>query len=90
MKFLIEECYSGKQQRQSVPHSLAQESIQPFLEDLMTKSEPWRAMKLVVLGNGQIGKTTMLHSLKQLVQTSEGSKVREPTSKFNSSGILKF
>ena len=66
-------CYSGKQQRQSVPLSLNKFDIKPFLKDLMKNSEPWRAMKLVVLGNGRIGKTTMLHSLKKLVN---GNTVR--------------
>ena len=61
--------FSGKQQRQSVPQSMSTKNIRHFLRDLMKSSESWRAMKLVVLGNGQIGKTTMLHTLKQLIQT---------------------
>jgi len=51
-----------------VPRHLLNES---FLIELMKNSEEWRAMKLVVLGNGRIGKTTLLQSLKKLIPNTK-------------------
>jgi hypothetical protein len=34
----------------------------------MKNSTPWHSMKLVVLGNGRIGKTTLLHTMFQLLK----------------------
>jgi len=57
----------GPEQRNSVPQNLEEEQIQPFLQQLMTSSEAWRAIKLVILGNGRIGKTTMLHAVRRIL-----------------------
>lgn len=43
------------------------------LEELKKSSEVWRAMKLVVLGHGRIGKTTLLHVLKSLLDYKDST-----------------
>jgi polynucleotide 5'-kinase involved in rRNA processing len=62
--------FTAKEQRNSVPLNIDKKDIRGFIEDLVKNSEEWRAMKLVVLGNGQIGKTTMLKVLKEIVTES--------------------
>lgn len=54
-------------QRNSVPYGLDKDKIEEFLVELMKSSETWKSMKLVVLGHGQIGKTTMLAKFKNLL-----------------------
>lgn len=39
----------------------------------MQGSEEWRVMKVVVLGNGQIGKTTFVRFIKHILDPSEVS-----------------
>lgn len=56
----------GKAHRDSVPLNLKKSKIRPFLKQ--SSSEPWKAMKLVVLGHGGIGKTTLVHKLKDHTQ----------------------
>ena len=65
----------GQELRRSVPRSMDVKDISPFLNDMMKNSEPWKAIKLVVLGHGRIGKTTMLQILKRLISTNQGYKV---------------
>lgn len=55
-----------KAHRDSVPLNLPIDQMRSFLE-AAKKSEPWKAMKLVVLGHGRIGKSTMVHRLKEHV-----------------------
>lgn len=50
----------------SVPHTLPQDQIESFLKDLV-QGESWKAMKLVVLGHGGIGKSTLVHRLKDYI-----------------------
>lgn len=38
--------------------------MKKFLEELGKGHEEWRAMKLVIMGHGRIGKTTLLHVIK--------------------------
>jgi hypothetical protein len=58
----------GKVLRDSIPRHLEKkEDMESFLKELMASSEPLRSMKLVVLGNGQIGKTTLLHAMKNIL-----------------------
>jgi hypothetical protein len=53
-----------------------EESIENFLKELISKkSEPWRAMKMVMLGHGRIGKTTLLHAMKSILQPNNPEKV---------------
>jgi hypothetical protein len=58
----------GKQShRDSIPEFLTnKEEIIRFLEELQKSSEEWRVMKLIILGNGQIGKTTFVQFIKQI------------------------
>lgn len=37
------------------------------LKELMEANEEWRLMKVIVLGNGRIGKTTFIHFLHKLL-----------------------
>jgi hypothetical protein len=38
---------------------------------LKKQSEEWRAMKLVTLGHGRIGKTTLLNKLRSILDPNE-------------------
>jgi len=65
---LCEELDLGKMQRNSVPLAADDEaSMRQSLEAMKESSEEWRAMKLVVLGHGRVGKTTLLHKLKSFI-----------------------
>jgi hypothetical protein len=59
---------TAQEQRNSVPQSLKKEEIKPFLQELKTASEEWKAMKLIILGKGRIGKTTTLHVIKDILK----------------------
>jgi hypothetical protein len=61
----------GTQARNSVPRNTKEGDIKPFLIELMKNSTPWHSMKLVVLGNGRIGKTTLLDTMLQLLKSSK-------------------
>lgn len=53
-----------------MPRNIEKDDIGPFLLDLMKKSEEWRALKIVVLGNGRIGKTTLIKAVKGILNLS--------------------
>lgn len=58
-------------QRNSVPQGhLTEQQIETFLIELMKNSRPWRTMKLIILGHGHIGKTTLLAAFKNLMDPS--------------------
>ncbi len=57
----------GKAYRDSVPRDTKINQIEKFVEQLLAGSEERREMKLVVLGNGRIGKTTLLCTIKKLL-----------------------
>lgn len=61
---------ASKIQRNSIPQHLQDNDIKEFLSQLMKSGEEFRAMKLVVLGNGRIGKTTLLHTIKKILDES--------------------
>jgi hypothetical protein len=62
--------------RNSVPQAIqGEKEIQIFIEQLQRKSEVWRSMKLVILGHGRIGKTTLLQSLRQVLAQNYDQKV---------------
>lgn len=42
-----------------------------FLEEMQKSNEEWRALKLVVLGHGGIGKSTLLRVLKTISSNSD-------------------
>eukprot|EP00026_Physarum_polycephalum_P001439 Phypoly_transcript_01440.p1 GENE.Phypoly_transcript_01440~~Phypoly_transcript_01440.p1 ORF type:complete len:1130 (-),score=207.03 Phypoly_transcript_01440:9-3374(-) len=59
---------AGKILRNSIPHHLTKDrDVRAFVTELMKSSEELRAMKLVVLGNGRIGKTTLLHAMQKIL-----------------------
>jgi hypothetical protein len=59
----------GKAQRNSIPQSLEKEGdIRAFLKELMEGSKDLRAMKLIVLGDGRVGKTTLLNAMKAVLE----------------------
>ena len=41
--------------------------IEHFVKELKLSSEPWKTIKLVVLGHGRIGKTTLLSALENIL-----------------------
>lgn len=49
---------------------LTDKQTKQLAKDLLTASEQWRAMKMIVLGNGQIGKTTFVRYLHQFLDPS--------------------
>ncbi len=44
--------------------------IKKYIQELMRDAEEWRAIKMVVVGNGRIGKTTLLHSVNDILNSS--------------------
>jgi Flp pilus assembly CpaF family ATPase len=48
-----------------------EKQIETFVKELMAHSAPWQAMKLVTLGHGRIGKTTLLNKLRLIVDPNE-------------------
>ncbi len=64
--------FSETVHRNSVPRNvnMKEEEMRNFVEQLIAGSEQWKAMKLVVLGNGRIGKTTLLRAFDQLLPGS--------------------
>jgi hypothetical protein len=62
----------GAMFRDSVPEELTKATeIKQFLADLVASPTEWRAMKILVLGNGQIGKTTLVKHISRLVDATE-------------------
>ena len=50
----------------SVPQTLTkEEELRTFLNELKTQGEKWNALKLVVLGHGEVGKTTLIHAVRR-------------------------
>jgi len=55
----------------SIPRNLCtKQQIESFVQALVENCAPWRALKLVTLGNGRIGKTTLLHKLRSMLDHS--------------------
>ena len=56
--------------RNSIPEKLTNESdIRDYLHLMKEDSIEWNAMKLVVLGHGRIGKTTLIQTLKHILHS---------------------
>lgn len=54
--------------RDSIPRSCTTtKEIKRYLDELVASGAPWRSMKTIVLGNGQIGKTTFVGHLKNVL-----------------------
>ncbi len=49
---------------------MTEEEIRRYIKQLMSNGEQWKAIKMVVLGNGRIGKTTLLRSIDQILSPS--------------------
>lgn len=64
--------------RDSVPqHLRTEQDMAAFVKELMANNnEEFRAMKLVVLGNGRVGKTTLLCALKKLLDPNFNGVMR--------------
>ena len=43
-----------------------EEAVENFFKDYLAGSEEWREMKIMVLGHGRIGKTTLVHAVQAL------------------------
>lgn len=62
---------ASKIQRDSVPEGrLTEAKTEQFLQELMKSSEIWKSMKLIFIGHGQIGKTTLVTAFKKLLDPS--------------------
>ncbi len=61
---LCKEIGVGKQQRNSVPIEWDVETMRTYLHEIKKESVSWKTMKLVLLGDGRIGKTTLLEKIK--------------------------
>lgn len=48
-----------------MPRTISEGDIESVFQELIKSSEEWRALKLVVLGNGRIGKITLIRAIKQ-------------------------
>ena len=60
----------------SVPQTLEyEEELRTFLNELKTQGEKWNALKLVVLGHGEVGKTTLIQAIKRVLDPSRLSRV---------------
>ncbi len=59
-------------QRNSVPRrpDMSKDEIRAYIQQLMSEAEEWKAIKMIVLGHGRIGKTTLLHSIHQIIDPS--------------------
>jgi hypothetical protein len=57
--------FTGKAHMTAVPHTLSSlGEIRDWTRTTMESTEEWRAMRVIVLGHGKIGKTTLIYSLQ--------------------------
>lgn len=65
---VCKELGASKLQRDSVPQGeLSELQIKQVLLELQRSSAPWNKMKLIVLGHGRIGKTTLLTAMHNIL-----------------------
>ncbi len=64
--------FSAMIHRNSVPRrpDMTADEMRQFIQQLMEEAEEWKAIKMVVLGHGRIGKTTLLHAINQIMDPS--------------------
>lgn len=61
----------GSYLRKSVPEGkMKKQKMEIFLKELKHRSEPWKTMKIVVLGHGQVGKTTLLEAIRAVLTST--------------------
>jgi Ras of Complex, Roc, domain of DAPkinase len=66
--------------RNSIPRDIKSEmDIRSFVKELMSKSSPWRALKLITLGHGRIGKTTLLNKFQCMLDPKKQIEVCHKT-----------
>ncbi len=63
--------------RNSVPRNsyMNAASMRQYIQQLISGSEQWKAIKMVVLGNGRVGKTTLLRAFDGVLHPNQISKV---------------
>ncbi len=49
---------------------MSKDEMRTFISQLIQEGEQWKSMKMVVLGNGRIGKTTLLRAFDKLLDPS--------------------
>ncbi len=69
---------SEKHHRNSVPRipDMKESEMRNYVQQLINESEPWKSIKMVVLGNGRIGKTTLLRAFDKLLSSSSSTQVQ--------------
>lgn len=50
---------------------MSRDEMKKYVEVLVRDSESWKSIKLIVLGNGRIGKTTLLKAFNQILHPNE-------------------
>ncbi len=70
-------CFSGMVHRNNVPRrvDMKEGEMRSHIKRLMSEGEKWKALKMVVLGNGCIGKTTLLRAFDQLLHPDSSFSV---------------
>ena len=54
---------------------MSEGELRSFLNELKKQGEKWNALKLVVLGHGEVGKTTLIHAIRRCTDPSRLSRV---------------
>jgi hypothetical protein len=63
--------FAGMAHLESVPDTLTTtREIRDYLRECMEGTEEWRAMRIIVLGHGRIGKTTLICSIQDILVSS--------------------
>ncbi len=58
----------GQRERNSIPLGWNEQEARIFLNEIKKGSTTWKTMKLVLLGDGRVGKSTLLNRIKFLQQ----------------------
>ncbi len=54
---------------------MKKDEMRMYVQQLIKDSEPWKSIKMVVLGDGKIGKTTLLRTFDKLLSPSRSTPV---------------
>ncbi len=54
---------------------MKKDDIRKYIQQLISEGEEWKAIKMVVLGNGRIGKTTLLRAFDDILRPDQSTKV---------------
>ncbi len=54
---------------------MSKDDMRRFIQQLISTGEAWKAMKMIVLGNGRIGKTTLLEAFDDILHPNISTKV---------------